>query len=62
MEAYLQQQNCTVVRSFMSQENGGKWELFAECPCTPQGDFGKRKVPGKCILDLKAVFVPENKD
>ncbi|AHA46162.1 hypothetical protein ISTM_264 [Insectomime virus] len=59
MEALLKNQGCAFTRYFSSQENGGREEMFVECPCTPQGEFGRRKVPGKCTVEIKVAFVPE---
>ncbi|AMQ10671.1 hypothetical protein [Brazilian marseillevirus] len=43
MERYLEQNGCTIIRSFLSQENGGSADVLAECHCKPEGVFGRRE-------------------
>ncbi|AEA06903.1 conserved hypothetical protein [Lausannevirus] len=62
MESLLKKNGCDIVISNLSTENGGTIDLIAECPCEPQGEFGRRKVSGKCSVSVKVHFVPDKKE
>lgn len=62
MESYFKNIGCSILTSNLSTENGGAVDILAECPCEPQGEFGRRKVPGKCSVSVKAYFIPQKEE
>lgn len=61
MESYFKNVGCDILISNLSTENGGAVDILAECPCEPQGEFGRRKVSGKCSVSVKVHFVSDEK-